>query len=108
MCMSEHAGEKTFKQRVHHWAGKLDVHVDLLPIRPMRRKWASCSSLGQLSFNLNLPSLGPEIWDYVIVHELLHLQIPNHARLWKALMRAHLGDGEQSEQHLQQNSCKGD
>ncbi|HQU72418.1 MAG TPA: M48 family metallopeptidase, partial [Calditrichia bacterium] len=34
------------------------------------------------------------VWDYVIVHELLHLKVPNHGKLWKSLMRAHLGDYE--------------
>lgn len=24
------------------------------------------------------------------VHELLHFRIPNHGKLWKSLMRAHL------------------
>jgi hypothetical protein len=35
-----------------------------------------------------------ELGDYVIVHELLHFSVPNHGKLWKSLMRAHLGDWE--------------
>ena len=35
-----------------------------------------------------------------IVHELLHFSMPNHGRLWKMLMRAHLGDWEKPEQKL--------
>ncbi len=35
-----------------------------------------------------------------IVHELLHFSVPNHGRLWKMLMRAHLGDWEKLEQKL--------
>lgn len=35
-----------------------------------------------------------------IVHELLHFSVPNHGRLWKMLMRAHLGDWEKPEQKL--------
>jgi len=33
---------------------------------------------------------------------VLHFNVPNHGRLWKALMRAHLGDWEAAEQRLQQ------
>jgi len=36
----------------------------------------------------------------VIVHELLHLSAPNHGKLWKSLMRAHLGDYETMEEAL--------
>jgi len=45
----------------------------------------------------------------VIVHELMHLSVPNHGRLWKALMRAHLGDWEASAERLQQaaSRCSG-
>ena len=45
----------------------------------------------------------PKLGDYVIVHELLHFSVPNHGKLWKALMRVHLGDYEELEQSL--NSC---
>src|SRR5262245_32820478 len=38
--------------------------------------------------------------DYVIVHELLHFYVPNHGKLWKSLMRAHLGDYERAESKL--------
>jgi predicted metal-dependent hydrolase len=95
------AAKQAFKQRVRHWACKLDVPVAWLAIRPMRQKWASCSTNGHLHFSADLLSLDPELWDYVIVHELLHFSIPNHGGLWKALMRAHLGDWEAAEQRLQ-------
>jgi predicted metal-dependent hydrolase len=36
----------------------------------------------------------------VIVHELLHFYVPNHGKLWKSLMRAHLGDYERTESKL--------
>ncbi|MCK6406467.1 MAG: M48 family metallopeptidase [Rhodocyclaceae bacterium] len=89
-----------FKQRVRHWAGKLDVKIAWLGVRPMRSKWASCSTAGHLNFSDELPALKPELWDYVIVHELLHFSVPNHGRLWKSLMRAHLGDYEAHERAL--------
>lgn len=42
----------------------------------------------------DLIALDREIGDYVIVHELLHFFVPNPGKLWKRLMRAHLGDYE--------------
>ncbi len=40
--------------------------------------------------------------DYVIVHELLHFRVPDHGKLWKSLMRAHLGDYERQEERLKE------
>jgi len=40
------------------------------------------------------------VGDYVIVHELLHFSVPHHGKLWKALMRAHLGDYERLDTQL--------
>lgn len=91
-----------FKERVGHWAAKLDVDVVWLGVRPMSNKWASCSTSGHLNFNANLLDLKTELWDYVIVHELLHFFIPNHGKLWKSLMRAHLGEYEAYEAELKQ------
>lgn len=94
----DHKGK--FKQRVRHWAEKLDVNVVWLGVRPMRNKWASCSTSGHLNFSDELPDLKSELWDYVIVHELLHFSVPNHGKLWKSLMRSHLGEYEAYEDEL--------
>jgi len=90
----------SFKVRVHFWAKKLDVKIVRLVVRPMSNKWASCSTAGHLNFSVDLLPLKIELWDYVIVHELLHFSVPNHGKLWKCLMAAHLGDYEALEDDL--------
>ena len=89
-----------FKARVLKWARKLEVDAHSIYIRPMQRKWASCSTAGTLSFNDELLEMPKELGDYVIVHELLHSAVPNHGKLWKSLMRAHLGNYEALEARL--------
>jgi len=89
-----------FKARVLEWAAKLDVRVRSLAVRPMSNKWASCSTAGSLNFNEELLLMDRKIGDYVIVHELLHFSVPHHGKLWKALMRAHLGDYEKLDTKL--------
>ncbi|MDW7776255.1 MAG: M48 family metallopeptidase [Methanosarcinales archaeon] len=89
-----------FKARVREFAKKMDIEVKALAIRPMKNKWASCSTDGNLNFNKELLDMEKEIGDYVIVHELLHFNIPNHGKLWKSLMTAYLGDYELIENRL--------
>lgn len=93
-----------FKTRVREWAKKLDIRIQAIAVRPMKNKWASCSTNGNLNFNTELLALDRELSDYVIVHELLHFFAPNHGKLWKSLMRAHLGEYERLEARLKQFS----
>jgi predicted metal-dependent hydrolase len=89
-----------FKRRVRDWAEKLGASVTSITVRPMTTKWASYSTTGRLTFDAYLLKLRQELQDYVIVHELLHFHAPNHGRLWKSLMRAHLGEYERLEEEL--------
>lgn len=98
--MAAERDKDAFKTRVRHWADKLGVRVRSLAVRPMRNKWASCSTAGNLNFSHELLVLDDDLIDYVIVHELLHFSVPNHGKLWKSLMRAHLGEYEASEKRL--------
>ena len=90
--MNKWKNKQEFKNRVRHFAKEIDVSVKSLYLRPMRSKWASCSTGGNLNFNDELLTLDKKIGDYVIVHELLHFRAPNHGKLWKSLMTAYLGD----------------
>ena len=92
--------KEAFKSRVRSWSSKLDVEVAWLGVRPMRRKWASCSTNGHLNFSTELLDLEPRLQDYVIVHELLHLRVPNHGKRWKSLMRGYLGEWEELKDDL--------
>jgi len=97
-----------FKERVRNWAERLDTQVNSIAVRPMKRKWASYSTSGRLTFDAFLPELRDELQDYVIVHELLHFRVPNHGKLWKSLMRVHLGDFEKRHLELEQETQKRD
>ena len=92
--------KREFKARVYQWAGKLEVDVNWLGVREMKNKWASCSTNGNLNFNSELLDMEPELQDYVIVHELLHISVPHHGKLWKSLMIAQLGDYKELEKRL--------
>jgi predicted metal-dependent hydrolase len=57
-----------------------------LTIRGQRTRWASCSRSGAMSFNWRL-LLAPEpVLDYVVWHEVCHLQVMDHSpRFWALL-----------------------
>ena len=100
--MTKWKDKTEFKNQVREIAEKMDIKIKSLAMRPMKNKWASCSTDGNLNFNKQLLELDNELGYYVIVHELLHFNIPNHGKLWKSLMTAYLGDYEKMEKKLKQ------
>lgn len=84
-----------FKDHVRRWAGRLEVAPREVRVTGMRRKWASCSQSGRLTFDSALLSQPEALQTEAIVHELLHLKVPNHGPLFRALMAAALhGDAK--------------
>jgi predicted metal-dependent hydrolase len=81
---------EAFKTQVRAWAQRIGVEPAEVRVRPMTCKWASCSSLGRLTFDAGLLSQPEAFRDEVIVHELLHLKVPNHGKLFKSLLRSYL------------------
>jgi len=79
-----------FKAEVADWAKKMDVEPKEVRVRPMTTKWGSCSTAGRANFDLGLLKQPADFRKEIIVYELLHLKVPNHGKLFKALLKAYL------------------
>jgi predicted metal-dependent hydrolase len=74
-----------------------------LQIRGQRTRWASCSSTGAMSFNWRLLLAPAEILDYVVEHEVAHLQLLDHSpRFWR-LLAARCPDWREREAWLRRH-----
>jgi predicted metal-dependent hydrolase len=82
--------EQDLRRRTLAWAVKLKVNPRVVRVQAMRRKWGSCSSTGTVTLARDLVDQETRFQDYVIVHELLHLRLPTHGRVFKALMSAYV------------------
>ena len=70
-------------------AERIGVAYRRIRIGGQRTLWGSCSPRGTLSFNWRLVLAPLEVLDYVVVHELCHLRVPNHSRAFWALVEGH-------------------
>ena len=83
---------KIIRGRVEYWAQRLSVQPRLVRVQRMTRKWGSCSTSGIVTLAADLADQDSDFQNFVIAHELLHLRVPNHGKLFKALMTAHIPD----------------
>ncbi len=69
------------------WQGKIGVTSTGFHVREMTSRWGSCNTrTGRLCFNTRLTEKDPRCLEYVVVHELCHLVVPNHsAAFWNCV-----------------------
>lgn len=97
------AAAELLPQRAAFYAPLVGVRCGRITIRCQKTKWGSCSSKGNLNFNLLLMLAPPEVIDYVVVHELCHLLEMNHSeRFWANVERV-LPDYRAGRQWLRQH-----
>ena len=78
------------KKEVINWARMIGVSPKEIHARDMKRKWASCSTSGRVTFATSLLKVPRKKRDEVIVHELLHLRYPNHGKMFHILVKHYL------------------
>ncbi len=77
-----------FEREVRILADRLDVAVGKITIKNQKSLWGSCSRKGNLNFNWRLLLAPPQIVQYIVVHEVVHLIHHNHGeKFWSLVSR---------------------
>lgn len=96
------------RETVSYWASRIGVQPIRVQILSMKRKWVSCSMTGGIRFSKDLIKEDFRFREVVIVHELLHLQVPNHGKLFKSLMSAYLPHWQKISRGTIMQACRYD
>ena len=84
-------------------AARHGLTVNRVTIRNQRSRWGSCSSRGHITLNFRLMLMPPEVREYILIHELMHLKQANHSiRFWRLVDAACPGFRE-AERWLKKN-----
>ncbi|MGJ0489923.1 M48 family metallopeptidase [Methylobacter sp.] len=88
----------------------VNIHADkrqLFPrsikIKTQKSRWGSCGIYNDININWVLIMAPPEVLEYVVVHELCHIQVKNHSRHFWALVAEHLPSYQQQRHWLKKH-----
>ena len=100
------SAKRVIPERVRYYAPIVGVDYGRITIRNQRTRWGSCSSKGNLNFNVALMRAPLEVLDYVVVHELCHRKEMNHSpRFWSEVGKI-LPDYKEQEKWLKEQGDK--
>ena len=71
---------RVYGERITHFKKTTGIISNHLRISNARKRWGSCSSRGNLFINWRLIMAKQSIIDYVIIHELIHVEEKNHGK----------------------------
>ncbi len=70
-------------------AARHGLAVSRVSVRNQRWRWGSCSPSGHICLNWRLAQVPDSVRDYVMIHELMHLERLDHSpKFWKLVARA--------------------
>ncbi len=82
--------EEYLSSRTLYWSEQTGLKPLKLVFRSNQTRWGSCSSYKHISLNWKLICQSKALIDYVIVHELCHLQHLNHSEQFWNLVESYL------------------
>jgi hypothetical protein len=85
---------------VEEYSRKLGAEPRRITIKKLRSRWGSCSSGGNLNFNLWLVCLPRKLVRYLACHEVAHLREKNHRRAFWGLVGREFGNYREMERRL--------
>jgi predicted metal-dependent hydrolase len=82
--------QETLPPLIHKWEQRLKVSVKTCSLRRMTTRWGTCNyRTKHIRLNTELVTRPSYLCEYVVVHEMVHLIVPNHGARFIALMNEH-------------------
>ena len=90
-------------ERANYYTNITKLQYKNIKITNAKNSWGSCSSKGSLNINWRLIMATPNVLDYIIVHELIHLVERNHSKLFWNKVRLIIPNYKEQKEWLKKN-----
>ncbi len=95
---------KLFEKKINEFSKIMRVNPKSISTKTYSKRWGSCSSKGDISFNWRILMAPNTIIDYVVIHELCHLIHHDHSpRYWRTV-KSFCPDYKEKAEWLRNNS----
>ncbi|HEX21681.1 MAG TPA: M48 family peptidase [Actinobacteria bacterium] len=78
--------EITFNKTVARWSEQTGLKPGKIRIKELKSCWGVCSPKNNISFNWRLIMAPTHIIDYIVIHELCHIEQKNHSKKYYNLL----------------------
>ncbi|NLB83513.1 MAG: M48 family metallopeptidase [Synergistaceae bacterium] len=96
---------QAIKLLLPRWEPRMGLKVASVSLRRMKTRWGSCTPLRRtIRLTPALASTPGELLEYVLVHEMAHIQQPNHSPLFWSIVGKYLPDWKTSRKRLKEYS----
>ena len=82
---------------------RISIQFNSLAIKSYTARWGSCNIRGDIFLNWKLIMLPESVIDYVIIHELAHINVPNHSKKFWELVKKKDPNYYRNKQWLKDN-----
>lgn len=93
-------------ERVRYYQQRFLKRPSAVRVKEQKRRWGSCTARDTLLFNWRCITAHPDVVDYIVVHEMCHLDHKNHSQLFWDLLASILPDFQQSKKWLNKNGVR--
>lgn len=101
--------EKTLekvKERVKYYQGYFKDKVSDVKVKEQKKRWASCTARNILLFNWRCAMAKSSVLDYIVVHELCHMEYKDHSKVFWDRLSSVMPDYQERKQWLKENGIK--
>jgi predicted metal-dependent hydrolase len=99
------SARRLLTERTAYWATQIGVRPQKISIREQKTRWGSCSHRANINYNWRIIMAPPAVIDYLVVHELCHIKMPNHSKDFWLLVGQSAPDYKQHRAWLRRNAA---
>lgn len=94
------------KERISYYKIFFEDTVTSIKIKDQKSRWASCTYKNEILFNLRCSMMPIQIIDYIVVHEMCHMEHRNHSKDFYLAVEKILPDYKERIKWLKNNGMR--